>query len=82
MSEEMNQEKKCYKKLLIGGVIASLILSIAAMTLSVVTFFGCKRAHTCAFSERRFAHFKKIRQRALFKKSFKEKQTRYYLVLC
>ena len=40
MSEEMNQEKKCYKKLLIGGVIASLILSIAAMTLSVVTFLG------------------------------------------
>ena len=40
MSEEMNQEKKCYKKLLIGGVIDSLILSIAAMTQFVVAFLG------------------------------------------
>lgn len=39
MSEE-NKEKKCHKKMLIAGVIVSLVLSIAAMGLSLVTFLG------------------------------------------
>lgn len=39
MSEE-NNEKKCRKKMLIAGVIVSLVLSIAAMGLSLVTFLG------------------------------------------
>ena len=41
MSEEnTNQEKKCYKKALIAGVIVSLVLSFAAFALSLVTFLG------------------------------------------
>ncbi len=41
MSEEnLNQEKKCYKKLLIAGVIVSLVLSILSFTISIVAILG------------------------------------------
>lgn len=42
MSEELKEEKKCHKKLLIAAVILSLVLSIASLTLSTVTLLGAQ----------------------------------------
>lgn len=40
MSEENKTEKKCYKKLLIAGVILSLVLSITSTAMSAVTLLA------------------------------------------